>query len=108
MKKIIEWLLSHGWENSDACMFTKEKIERGVVMVVNGRNTVQNIRSKYSIELHDNGWLSSEGVCEVLYFVSFAKHTNGMLLDIVTSGVRDLDEFLEEAVQAGAITPYEL
>lgn len=108
MKKIIEWLLSHGWENTDACMFTKEKTEQGAVMIVNGQKIVQNHHSRYGIELYGDGWISGDNGCEVLHFVSFTKRTNGMLMDGISSGVRDLDEFLSEAVAVGTITPDEL
>lgn len=108
MKKIIDWLLSHGWTNTDACLFTRERDERAGMMIVNGQQIEQKHHSKYGIELYGDGWISGDSGCEVLHFAHFTKRVNGMLLDGVSSGVRDLDEFLEEAVLVGSITPDEL
>ena len=108
MKAIIDWLLAQGWTNTDACLFTRERTERSGIVIVNGQQMEQTQHCRYGIEMYGDGWISGESGCEVLHYVSFTKRVNGMLLGDVTSGVRDLDEFLENAVSIGSITPDEM
>lgn len=108
MKSIINWLVSNGWENSDACMFVRTREESTGYMNINGVETEITQKSTYGIEPYGDGWISGETGCEVLHYISFTKKMNGMLLVSFTVGVRDLDEFLESAVEAGSITKEEV
>lgn len=109
MKEIIDWLLSHGFDNREDCNFTKTKREKTGIVVVNGKQHESFRKAVVCVEYLGDGWISGDSGCEVIHCIDIKIGPEyEMLVQAVSVCVRDLDEFIKEAKAAGIVTPDDL